>query len=174
MSVASERWSTASVALHWLGALLLVGLAAAGFVMTGLGAGSSERLWLARAHTLGGAALMLLTVARLVVRRRGPKVAPLELGALHRRGVGAVHALLYAVIFALGLSGAVTGATSAWPDYLRGAVATAPELATRWPRQAHEALVLALVGLVALHVGGVLVQHLRRGGVLQRMAPLAR
>lgn len=166
-----ERWSNASVAIHWLAAALIVGLATAGFVMTDLPADSSGRLLISRLHTLGGATLMLLTIARLLVRRRSPPIAPLPLSDLHRRGVGAIHALLYAVTFAIGLSGFVTGATSAWPDYLRGALAEAPELESLASREAHEVLVFALLGLVALHVGGVVLQQVRRGGIARRMVP---
>ena len=118
-----ERWSNASVALHWLAAALIVGLATAGFVMTDLPADSSGRLLISRLHTLGGATLMLLTVARFVVRRRGPAVSPLPVSDLHRRGVGVIHALLYVVTFGIGATGFVTGARSAWPDYLRGQLA---------------------------------------------------
>ncbi|MBL8917237.1 MAG: cytochrome b/b6 domain-containing protein [Myxococcaceae bacterium] len=166
-----ERWSNATVALHWLGAALIVGLATAGFVMADLPAGSSGRLLLSRAHTLGGATLMLLTIARLVVRRRSPPIARLPLSDFHRRGIGAVHALLYVVTFAIGLSGFVTGATSAWPDYLRGALAEAPELEPLASREAHEVLVVALLVLVALHVGGVVLQQLRQGAIVRRMVP---
>ena len=166
-----ERWSTPSVALHWLAATLIVGLATAGFVMTDLPADSSMRLLISRMHTLGGATLMLLTVARLVVRRRGPAVTPLPVSDLHRRGVGVIHALLYAVTFAIGASGFATGALSAWPDYLRGQLAEAPALEALASRQAHEALVFALLGLVALHVGGVMLQQVGKGGVLGRMVP---
>lgn len=166
-----DRWSTSSVALHWLGALFIVGNAAVGFVMTGLASDSSGRLLLSRAHTLGGASLMLLTVARLVVRRRGPAVAPMQLSDLHRRGISATHSLLYAVTFLIGLSGVVTGAGSVWPDYLRGARTEAPALESLASRQAHEALVFALLALVALHVGGVMVRQLRRGDALRRMVP---
>jgi cytochrome b561 len=166
-----ERWSNTSVALHWVGAMLVVGLATGGFVMTDLPPDSGARLFIARMHTLGGATLMLLTVARLVARRRGPAVAPLPVSALHRRGLGAVHALVYAVIFGVGASGFVTSARSAWPDYLQGQLAAAPALEALASRQAHEVLVIALLGLVLLHVGGVLVQQLRKGGVLRRMVP---
>ena len=166
-----ERWSTPSVALHWLAATLIVGLATAGFVMTDLPADSSMRLLISRMHTLGGATLMMLTLARLVVRWRGPAVPPLPLSELHRRGVGVIHALLYAVTFAIGASGFATGALSAWPDYLRGQLAEAPALEALASRQAHEALVFALLGLVALHVGGVMLQQVRTGGVLKRMVP---
>ncbi len=166
-----DRWSNPSVVLHWLSVMLIAGLATAGFVMTDLPADSSLRLLISRMHTLGGATLMLLTVARLVVRRRGPGVMPLPISELHRRGVGAVHALLYAVIFAIGASGFVTGARSAWPDYLRGQLAEAPALEALASREAHEVLVFVLLVLVLLHVGGVMLQQVRQGGVLRRMMP---
>lgn len=166
-----ERWSNTSAALHWLGAMLIMGLAAAGFVMTDLPADSSGRLLISRMHTLGGAALMLLTAARLLVRRRGPSVMPLPVSELHRRGVGVTHALLYAVLFAIGASGFVTGARSAWPDYLRGQLSEAPALEALASREAHEVLVFTLLGLVLLHVGGVMLQQVRQGGVLRRMIP---
>ena len=166
-----DRWSNASVALHWLSAMLIAGLAVAGFVMTDLAPASSARLLLARMHTLGGLTLMLLTIARLVVRRRGPAITPLPVSALHRRGVGVTHALLYAVIFAIGASGFITGALSAWPDYLQGTLREAPALATLASRELHEVLVFALLGLVGLHVGGVMLQQARKGGVLRRMLP---
>ena len=166
-----ERWSNTSVALHWFGAMLIVGLATAGFVMTDLPADSSVRLLLSRMHTLGGATLMAVTVARLLVRRRGPGVTPLPVSELHRRGVGVIHSLLYAVTFAIGASGFVTGARSAWPDYLRGQLTKTPALEALASRQAHEVLVFALLGLVLLHVGGVMLQQVRKGGVLRRMVP---
>ncbi len=166
-----ERWSTASVALHWLAAALIVGLATAGFVMADLPADSRGRLLLSRLHTLGGATLMLLTGARLVVRRRGPAVRPLPVSELHRQGVGVVHALLYMVTFAIGATGFATGARSAWSAYLRGQLAEAPALAALASREVHEVLVFALLGLLLLHVGGVMLQQVRRGGVLRRMVP---
>lgn len=170
----TARWSNTNVALHWLAATLIIGLATAGFVMTDLPADSSSRLLVSRMHTLGGATLMLLTVSRLVVRRRSPAVTPLPVSDLHRRGVGAVHALLYVVTFAIGASGFVTGALSTWPNYLRGQLARAPALEALASRQAHEALVFALLSLVLLHVGGVMLQQVRTGGVLSRMVPFVR
>ena len=56
-----ERWSGASLALHWLAGAGIVALASAGFVMTDLAADAGARLVLSRLHTLGGVALMLVT-----------------------------------------------------------------------------------------------------------------
>ncbi|MCA9551903.1 MAG: cytochrome b/b6 domain-containing protein [Myxococcales bacterium] len=158
-------------ALHWISAAFIGGLAVAGFVMADLPEASGARLQLSRLHSVGGLSLMVLTVARLVVRLRANPPAPLPLTDLHRRGVAVVHGLIYAVIFGIGASGALTGARSAWPEYLRGELAQAPALGTMASREVHEALVFMLVGLVLLHVAGMALQHVRRGGVLQRMVP---
>ena len=53
----------------------------------------------------------------------------------------------------------------------RGALAAAPELESLASREVHEVLVFALLGLVALHVGGVVLQQVRRGGIARRMVP---
>jgi cytochrome b561 len=98
-------------------------------------------------------------------------VKPLPVSKLHRRGIGAIHASLYAVTFAIGASGAVTGALSAWPSYLRGQLAEAPALKELASREAHEVLVFLLLGLVLLHVGGVMVQQVKSGAILGRMVP---
>ena len=167
----NDRWSSRSVALHWVSAALIAGMGAAGFVMSDLPADSSSRLLLSRSHSLVGVALMAITALRLGVRRRGPTPDPLPLPPLHRRGIDAVHALIYVVIFALGASGLVTAARSAWPGYLRGAIGSAPDLEHVASREVHESLVFALIVLIALHVGGVIVQELRGGGALRRMLP---
>ncbi|MFO0641950.1 MAG: cytochrome b/b6 domain-containing protein [Polyangiaceae bacterium] len=168
---ADERWPRASMIVHAAGAALVVGLAGAGFVMSDAPAGSGARLLLSRLHTLFGAGLMVLTVVRLALRARGPKPPPLDLAPTHRMGVGLVHVLLYVVTFAIGASGVATGLTSAWPAYLRGALAEAPNLHSLVPREAHEVLVFALFGLVFAHVAGVMIHQVRKGGVLARMIP---
>jgi hypothetical protein len=114
----SDRWSNKSVALHWVSAAVIMGMGAAGFVMSDLASESSLRLLLSRSHTLFGFALMALTVLRLVTRWRGPSPAPLPLPPIHRRGVDLVHTLIYVVVFALGASGVITAARSTWPDYM--------------------------------------------------------
>lgn len=166
-----ERWSNASVALHWMTAALVAGLAAAGFVMSDLPADANLRQLLARSHTIFGILLMVLTVARLVVRWRGRSPAPLPLAPLHRRGVDVVHGLIYVVLFGLGASGVATAAGSAWPAYVSGELASAPALEQLASRKVHEVLVLTLLGLVGLHVAGVLIQQLRGVPVVARMLP---
>lgn len=167
----NARWGKWSVALHWASAALIVGLATAGFVMTDQAPDSSLRLLLSRLHTVFGITLMLVTVIRLVTRLLARAPEPLTLTPLHRRFVAFVHASLYAVLFGLGASGAITGALSAWPDYLRGSLERAPELEQLASREVHESLVFVLGALIFLHVAGVAVHEVRVGGALRRMVP---
>jgi len=171
---ANDRWGKWNVALHWISAALIVGLITAGFVMADQAPDSDLRLLLSRLHTGSGLTLMVLTVIRLVTRLRSRPPEPLALAPLHRRGVAFVHGALYVVLFGLGASGAVTGATSAWPDYLRGSLERVPELEQLASRQVHEALVFTLGTLIVLHIGGVMVHELRVGGALRRMLPWLR
>ena len=69
------------------------------------------------------------------------------------------------------LSGFVTAKPSTWHEFIKGEVATAPTFEGVASRQLHEALVVALVVLVTLHVLGVLVDERRRGGTMRRMLP---
>ncbi len=165
----NARWSTPVVLFHWGSALLIGGLATAGFVMSDLEADSGTRLLLSRLHSVFGIVLMLATLARIATRAKSPKPEPLPLPVLHRRGIALVHGLLYATLFGLGLSGALTGALSAWPAYLQGQLAAAPQLEQMASREVHEALVFTLGVLLMLHVGGVLLQEFRGGGALRRM-----
>lgn len=168
-----ERWSTAVIVFHWLTAILIAGLVLVGFIMTDLAADSAERLLLARLHTVTGILLMLLVVVRLVVRRRSKHPTALPMKPLHQRGVELINGLMYVVTFGIGLSGALTGALSTWASYLQGQLSEVPELGHLVSRQAHEVLVFVLLGLIVLHVGGVVVYELRHGGVLKRMLPAA-
>lgn len=167
----SDRWSKPTIALHWLAALLILGMAGAGFVMTSLPVDSPLRHDMARLHTLTGAAVMLLTLARLFFRWRTPAPAPLPLGPLHQKFVRAVHALLYLVVLLLGFSGLSTAVRSAWPDYVLGPVPKAPDLSHLTSRHHHGYLAVAMLVLVGLHLGGALLQQLKGGDALRRMIP---
>ncbi|MBK8240671.1 MAG: cytochrome b/b6 domain-containing protein [Deltaproteobacteria bacterium] len=87
----NARWGKWSVVLHWASAALIVGLAAAGFVMTSDAPDSSLRLLLSRLHTAFGISLMVATVGRLLARLRTRKPEPLPMAPLHRRGVALVR-----------------------------------------------------------------------------------
>lgn len=168
----SARWSKTIAALHWASAAFIVALVIAGSTMSDLDSHSSLRLWLSRGHTVGGVSLVVLTAFRLWRSRRPDRPAPLDVPALHRRGIGVIHGLIYATIFGLGVTGLTTAKTSShWHEYLLGEIAGAPDMTHVAARGVHAALVTVLLIVVGLHVGGVLLNEWRNGGTLRRMLP---
>lgn len=158
--------------LHWASFALLVGLTVAGSISAAASTDASARTAWSKALATCGLLLTALTALRLIVRIRGTAPTPLPLTAAHRRGIRVVDALLYAVTFALGTNGLLLGAHGAWPALLQAEAAPVPVLECLASREAYDALVGALSALIALHVGGVVIQELRRRNVLCRMVPL--
>lgn len=167
----SARWSTPMVVLHWLSAAMVVGLLVMGSVLADLPDGDVARLWPGRLHSAGGMVLGGVMLLRLVVRWRSPKPAPMDLPPLHRRGIGAVHALLYAGLLALTATGMGLAFSSGWAAFVQGDVATPPALAGLLARDVHTFLRWPLLALLVAHVGGVVVQQVRKGDSLRRMVP---
>ncbi len=162
------------VVLHWGSAAMVVGLLVAGTVLAGLPDGDVGRLWPGRLHSAAGMVLGAVTLLRLVVRSRGPTLEPMVMPALHRRGVGVVHGLLYVGLLATTASGMFLAFSSGWSDFVQGGVDVPPLLAGLRARDVHALLRWPLLALVAAHVGGVLLQQLRRGDSLRRMLPFLR
>lgn len=169
----NERWSKKIVALHWLSAALLVGMVVVGLVMVGLPPDEPLRRVLGRMHSLTGVTLGLLTLARLVVRLRGPSPAPIPLAPLHRQGAAFIQALIYLGLFGMAATGVATAYRSNWHAYIEGADPS-PVFDGLLSRQVHGALIIGLVLLVGAHVVGVLVQQARKGGTLRRVLPFLR
>jgi cytochrome b561 len=171
-----NRWSKLVAGMHWASALLILILIVAGFRMVGLDPADPMRRIIGRVHTISGVLLGLVTVARLVVRRRTPAPEPLDATESHRKGVAIVHALLYVVslaTIATGL-GTVLRVRDQWHGYLLGELPKPPAFDAFVSRQAHEVLAILLVVLVGVHVIGAVVQEVRKGGALRRIVPFMR
>ncbi|MDP3235806.1 MAG: cytochrome b/b6 domain-containing protein [Myxococcales bacterium] len=169
-----DRWPLALVALHWLTALLIVGLVVVGSTMVDLAADDPLRRVLGRMHGVGGLSLGVLTLTRLLVRKLGQSPPPLPLSRLQGLFAGLVQGLLYVVLFGLSASGLGTAMGSDWGGFVGGDVQDAPVLSALLSRQVHGALVYALVALTGVHVIGVMLHQVRKGGALRRMVPFLR
>ncbi len=157
-NIAPAGYSRAQVILHWLIAALILfqllvhdGMEQA-WRATQMGSGDAGN---PLPHVVVGSAILILAAVRLVIRLRHgapthPAGQPAALGLL----ANIVHWGIYALLFAIPISGLV-----AWFGGLEGAA-----LAHGGP------LRLALIGLVLLHIAGALVQQfVLRSGVLMRM-----
>ena len=171
----------ATIALHWIMALLFVAAFIAGQVMDELPRGG-DKLSALGWHLVLGGAVFALAIPRLLRRRRidtfhdsGHDTGP----AWERGAAKAVHALLYVLMVALPVTGFLAGAS------LRGAIPLpwggefgplfSSPLLHEAMGETHEFLVSALVIGVGLHVVGTLWhKYVRHDGVAGRMSPFAR
>lgn len=155
---APKGYTRLQIALHWIAALLIVqqylfkdAISAAWEAATkGLESAFNP---LVLAHVAGGGMVLLFALWRVSIRaRRGaPDVAGDS--AIQRALAKAVHLGLYALMILMPVSGSV-----AW----FGGVEVAA--------QGHNILKIALLALVALHVGGALYhQFVLKDGLITRM-----
>lgn len=159
-SVSPTRYSNLQIGLHWAIALLFTfnyfvsdGMGRALRVFSETGAISTLT---ARAHIIAGITLLLLMVARLVVRmRHGAPAVPAGHSGLIELAVTWGHRALYLLLFALPIAGLV-----AW----FGGVKIAGE--------AHEIMVNITLALIAGHISAALFhQFYLKDNLLRRMRP---
>ncbi len=171
------RYARPARLLHWVMAVLVVGLIPVGLIMANMEGGPlQDRLFVL--HESFGALVLVLALVRLGYRlRHPPPPLPPEVPAWQRRAAGLVHGLIYAALIAMPLIGwAGTHAFGApvnifWLFDLPAFIGKDEALANRL-FSLHLALGLALAGLVVLHAGAALAHRfVRRDTVLARMWP---
>lgn len=175
----SDRYSTASIFLHWAMLLLIVAVFAAMELREYYPKGSDTRNWFKSWHfTLG------LTVFALVWIRIGARVltqtpTPLNEPAWRRLSAKAVHLALYALMIVMPLAGwALLSAEGdgipfyglSLPALISQNEATAAQI-----KPLHELGGNILFWLIGAHAAAALVhQYVLKDHLLARMMPLAR
>jgi cytochrome b561 len=172
----TKRYSALAMALHWLTALLVVTGFTLGLSMVGLPFSRQKLQWYAW-HKWIGITIWLLTCGRLAWRWRHP-APPMELmPAWQQRGAVVTHALLYALLVAIPLSGWLySSATGVQVVYL--SLLPLPDLVPKDKaiadvlRGVHVTLNFTLLALVCIHGAAALKHHfVDRDAVLIRMLP---
>lgn len=169
------QYSSRMVLIHWLTLALL---AAAWFLGEELAESTDEsRATLAGyiVHGAVGAAVLLLTLARLIFRSKDGTPPAIGQSAMDKVAKG-VHHLLYTVLFALPLSGIITVFTSdAGRALLSGDASLLPVdggYDSVFAHEVHENLVTVLIVLVVVHVlGAIKHQFILKDGLMDRMLP---
>jgi cytochrome b561 len=168
----AERYGSVAVVLHWLSAVLILGLLVAGFAAANAGDPATKAAIL-RLHAPAGVFVLVLTVLRLVwwlaIDRRPKPFAGVP--PLQARAAKLVHGLLYGAILVLAASGIALMTLSGARPILMGEVAGAlPDFWNYPPRYVHGAVAWLLAILVLTHVAAALHHQLvRRDGVMRRM-----
>lgn len=148
---------------HWAMLLLFIGIVSVGYYMTDLPLGP-KKLKIYALHKSIGLTLLGLAVLRLLWRlgERRPALPPMP--AWQVRAAGAMHVLLYALMFAIPLSGWLYNSAAGFPLQWFHLV-NLPALAAADPalkataKEIHEAGVATLLVLAGLHAAAAFKHH---------------
>jgi cytochrome b561 len=182
MTPVVERYNTTQIVLHWLIAIVIVAMIALGLFMVQLpkqselppGEESVRAFWFLFHKSLG------ITAAMLILIRFGwrllHKAPPLpELMPTWQKWASQfVHGLLYALMFAVPISGYLQSMFSKYDTKFWGM--TLPRLAEADPvlrerfTEVHEALVFTLIAVLVIHIAAVIKHRLEGVPIIKRMS----
>lgn len=173
----SDRWGVVSQLLHWSILVLLVWIAWLGLGMVDM-PNTPAKISTYALHKSLGLTLLALVAVRLAWRLyAGAPTAVVDTPTWQARVATLTHVALYALMFAIPLSGWLFNSASGYPlQWFK--LYNLPALASRNPVLAelaaglHEYGFWLLVALVALHAAAALYHHVvQRDDTLVRMLP---
>ena len=173
----SAPYTRTAKSLHWLMALLLIGLLALGFYMHDLPL-SPEKLKLYAWHKWAGVSAFLLVLLRLSWRlAHTPPPLPAGMSRTMQLAAHGGHLLLYVLMLAIPLTGWLMSSAKGFQTVWFG-VLPLPDLLEKNKelgdllQQIHMLLNFCLAGLVIAHAGAAIKHHFSdRDDVLARMLP---
>lgn len=168
--------------LHWLIAVLVIGLLTGGLTFMILGYegtvdafGNDITNSLYTYHKTFGILVLALMLLRVLLRWAFPPPPyPVALTAFERLASRSVHGLFYLLLIAMPIIGWAATAAGGYPVQffnleLPGLIAKDKALSEAL-FQLHGAIGLLLIALIALHVAGALRHWRRQDGVMRRMS----
>ncbi len=178
----TDKYSLIAMLLHWLLAMGLAGVSAAGFFMADLPV-SPLKLKLFNWHKWAGICVLTLTVLRLVWRiTHQPPPLPDEIQkhmpAWQQFAHMATQYSMYALFFIVPLVGWAYSSAAGYPVVVFGILplpdfVTADKALAELIKPWHEISAFALAGLVGLHVAAALKhQFVDKHAMLQRILPV--
>lgn len=172
-----QRWGGVSQALHWLIVLLIIGQGTVGLLMGDLRNGP-DKIQVYALHKSFGLTILGLVVLRLAWRLYAgtPRPVPGTPG-WQEKIASLTHWALYALLFAIPISGWVLNSASGFPLQWFGlfnlpAIAGKDHDLHELAEGVHELLFWTLVAVALVHAAAAFYHHLfQRDATLARMLP---
>ena len=178
MTDSLSRYRVPARLIHWIMALLVLGMIPVGFLMIQKGLDRSLQNFLFISHKNIGILLLILIVVRLIYRFRNPPVlTPVALPKVQEFAARAVHFGLYALLLIMPLAGYVRVKAGGFPIEVLDAMglpALVPrsEALAEFAKAVHFYGAYAIALLVVMHIGAAAFHGLvRRDGIFSRMWP---
>ena len=174
----AKRYTFPAITLHWLMAVLLIGLFGLGLYMSDLPL-SPDKLMFYSWHKWAGVSAFLLVLLRLAWRvGHPPPPLPEAMPRWQQAASHGLHQLLYLLMVAIPLTGWLMSSAKGFQTVYFG-VLPLPDLLAKDKElgelleTVHWTLNYALAALVVAHVAAALKHHLRdRDDVLSRILPV--
>ena len=173
----SNRYGCLSIGLHWVIALLVIGLLTLGLYMTSQKM-SPDIMRLYGLHKSFGITVLALVALRLSWRvyNHAPDL-PVTMNRLERVLAKSTHWLFYVLLLGMPLSGWAMSSAGSHPVSFFGWFTLPGLLAPNKPLghqfgEAHEIIGWTLIVLISLHVLAALYHHfIKKDDILRRMLP---
>ncbi len=173
----ATHYGSVAKGLHWLVALLIIGLLTVGLVMTGMALGP-DKLTLYGWHKSFGITVLALVIVRLAWRLANPVPAlPDHMARIEKLAAHGTHYVLYAMLFFMPLTGWMMSSAAGFPVSVFG-LFQMPDVigANKETREVlstlHEIGAWTLIALIAMHALAALFHHFHhKDDVLKRMLP---
>ena len=167
----ASRYQPVLVGLHWLLALMIIGLLCLGFfVLANMPNTDPKKLDILVWHMAGGMFVLVLTILRFVIRIWSARPATATTGSpLLDRLASIAHHSLYVIVFLMIASGWYTGWLISGVFQHNGE--TLPNTFAVFPSfRAHAALATLLAILIAVHIAAALYhQFVLKDGLFRRI-----
>ncbi|MCL9685707.1 cytochrome b [Legionella maioricensis] len=167
------RFGIVAISLHWIVAILIIGLLAEGLYMVDLPI-NLQKLKLYGWHKEFGLSVLFLAIFR-IIWRLGNQMPELELPWLEKLAARSMHWAFYIFMFAMPITGWLITSAAGLPASFFG-LFTLPNLVAadehnrllfQW---VHEWLGYALIAAIALHTAAALKHHfINKDDILRRM-----
>lgn len=178
MSASSARYSKVAIGLHWLIAIMIIGLIVFGILMTN--PDTPNRFALYQLHKSFGILVLIFSVLRLIWRlTHKPPALPNGMSSLEIAAAKFTHIAFYVIMIGMPLLGwAMVSAspipiptrifdTLPWPN-MPGI--TRNEATADFFKMLHHNIGKLTIALIALHIGAALKhQFVNKDGLLSRM-----
>jgi|GEM_PF-273576 len=167
----SEGYGRTAQLYHWVSAVLIIAMIPLGLIMGDIES-ESTKIMLYRWHVMIGVLIFLITVARIVWRRKDSEPDPPEgLHGMHLKAFNAIHVLLYVLIVVLAFSGVGIVILGGLADILSGASTHSipADLNGFASGVVHEIAAKIYIALLIGHIGGVVFHQITKSDVLSRM-----
>lgn len=170
-----QRYSPTAIIIHWLMAIMIIGMIGLGVYMADLPKGSDERSWFFALHKSIGLTLALLAIFRLAwkIKSKAPEL-PASVSLTKQKLANATHYLLYLMMFIQPISGYISSSFSGYKTRFWGIPLPhwgwkAPELNELFT-EIHEISAFFLTALILLHIAGAFYHiHKKETDLIKRM-----